>query len=368
MRNGLPPVRRFHDTDTRPMDETSAPDARAAVPDAHAAGPDADPTGAHDLGRGAPARDLPRGARLPRARLSATLAAVMLGIGVAVGAAVGPGPESSSAAGTLAAQLPALVASLAVREHAQQEAAAAAAQAVQAAATPPAITSTPTPAPATPAAAPAPATPASGTETAAGEAESRSSSPSGGGKKLPSVTNVWLIELAGPTFSAALSQASAAPYIDGQAIASGTLLSGWSALSASAFAGEAALLEPPSTGSPPPLLHSIVQPPCPEGAAGASCAPESPGELTAADTFLKETLATITATPAYREHGLVVVTFATVAQPTLAGLAAGSSSATLTSEPPAGALLISPFARAGARPSTAFDPSSPRKSVEALLH
>jgi hypothetical protein len=179
---------------------------------------------------------------------------------------------------------------------------------------------------------------------------------------------VWLIELSGPAFSSALAQASAAPYIDGQAVPSGTLLSGWTALSASAFASEAGLLEPSAPGSPPPLLHSIVQPPCPEGTAGASCAPETPGQLTAADTFLKETLATITSTPAFKEHGLVVVTFATVAQPTLSGLAAGSSNATLTSEPPAGALLISPFAKAGVKSSTAFNPTSPRKSVEALLH
>jgi hypothetical protein len=300
--------------------------------------------------------------------VSATLAAVMLGIGVAVGAAVGPGPESSSAAGSLSRQLPVIVATLVAREHAQQEAAAAAAQAAAAQA-PPAVTSTPTRAPATTASAPAPAKPASSsTETAGSESETKSSSPSSSAKKLPPVTSVWLIELSGPAFSAALSQPGAAPYIDGQAIPSGTLLTGWSALSASALASDAALLEPTAPGSAPPLLHSIVQPPCPEGAAGASCASETPGQLTTADTFLKETLATITSTPAFKEHGLVVVTFATVAQPTLSGLAAGSSNATLTSEPPAGALLISPFAKAGSKSSVAFNPTSPRKSVEALLH
>jgi hypothetical protein len=179
---------------------------------------------------------------------------------------------------------------------------------------------------------------------------------------------VWLIQLSGTTFASALAQLGAAPYIDAQAIPGGTLLNGWSALQGSAFANDAALAEPTSAGGPPPLLHSIVQPPCPEGAAGAACAAETPGQLQAADAFLKETLATITTTPAYREHGLVVITFATVAVATQAGLAAGASSATLTSQPPAGVLLLSPFAHAGTKPSTAFDTTSPRQSLEALLH
>ena len=44
-------------------------------------------------------------------------------------------------------------------------------------------------------------------------------------------------------------------------------------------------------GEPTPqTLDSIVQPPCPEGAAGAACAPETAGALTAADEFLKATV------------------------------------------------------------------------------
>src|SRR5438067_992208 len=75
----------------------------------------------------------------------------------------------------------------------------------------------------------------------------------------------------------------------------------------------AGLAAPTATGGPPPLLRSFVQPPCPEGvAAGAACAPETPGQLTAADEFLKTTLAQITATPGFRERGLVVVTFTSV--------------------------------------------------------
>ncbi len=48
-------------------------------------------------------------------------------------------------------------------------------------------------------------------------------------------------------------------------------------------------------GRPPPqTLDSIVQPPCPEGAAGAACTRETAGELTAADEFLKATVPSIT--------------------------------------------------------------------------
>jgi hypothetical protein len=187
-------------------------------------------------------------------------------------------------------------------------------------------------------------------------------------KTLPAVANVWLIELDGTGFSSALAAPASAPYIDGQAVTQGTLLSGWSALQGSAFATAAALAEPPAAGAAPPLMHTFVQPPCPEEPAGSSCAPETPGQISSADTFLKETLATITATPAYREHGLVVVTFTTVAVATQAGLPAGTSSSTLTSSPPTGVLLLSPFVHAGARSSVTFNPASPRQSLQALLH
>ncbi len=302
--------------------------------------------------------------RLPRPRMTALLAAAMLGIGVAAGAALGPGPESSIAgAGEIRQELPALLAAIAARERAAQAAAG---------------PSSPAPAPTAPEAtgavrprshaktAAGSGTPA--TPTAAEPAPSGSHPSSATTRKLPATSAVWLIELSGSSFANALAAPAAAPYLDGEAVPGGALVSSWSAAQASAFASDAALAEPPSPGGPPALMHTIVQPPCPEGAAGAACAPETPGQLTVADTFLKETLATITGTPAYREHGLVVVTFATVAVPTQAGLAAGTASATLTTQPPAGALLISPFVRAGSRPATAFDATSPRRSLEALLH
>ena len=183
-------------------------------------------------------------------------------------------------------------------------------------------------------------------------------SESGAQAKLPPVTSVWLITLSGATFAQALAQTAAAPYIDSQLVPAGALLSDWSSLDASAFASEAGLL----SGVPPQTLDAIVQPPCPEGAAGATCAPETAGAMTAADEFLKATLPAITASAAYREHGLVVITFGAVGNATASSLPAGSATATLSSEPPVGVLLLSPFARAGARPTTSFNPTSPSRA------
>ncbi len=176
---------------------------------------------------------------------------------------------------------------------------------------------------------------------------------------------MWLIELAGTTFEEALAQPSAAPYIDAQAVPAGALLSSWSGLDASAFASDAALL----ASTPPQLIDTIVQPPCPEGAAGAQCIVGTPGGLTAANTFLQAVVPTITANAAYRSNGLIVVTFGSVANASATELPTGAATATLTSQPPAGVLLISPFVSAGTRPSTtSFNPASPTKSLEKLLH
>jgi hypothetical protein len=183
------------------------------------------------------------------------------------------------------------------------------------------------------------------------------------------VTKVWLIELSGSGFGEAVAQPAAAPYIDTQAVHQGTLLSGWSALDASSFANDATLI----ASTPPQLLDTIVQPPCAasspqgEGAAADQCAPDTPGGVKAADEFLEQVLPTITATAPFRENGLIVVTFATVASATATGLPSGATTATLTSQPPAGALLISPFVTAGARSSIAFTPQSPAQSLEKLL-
>ncbi len=312
-------------------------------------------------GASTPAAPPPRRPLVLSTRWAAGLAAAMLGIGLAVGAAIGPAPAPSLAGG-VAVRLPLLLAGL----GSERAPATTASPAPQPAASAPAPAAAPV---STTAATPEPESSASTTPAAAAPTPSSETSPATAKAKakLPVTTNVWLVELAGTGFGAAAAQPAAAPYITSRLLPAATLLSGWTALQASAFASEAALAEPPPVGSTPPILHSIVQPPCPEGAAGTACAPETPGQLTAADEFLKATLATITGTTAYTEHGLVVVTFASVGIPTQSELPAGASTSQLTSQPPAGAALLSPFAKGGVRSSVAYDPTSPRQSLEKLL-
>jgi len=312
--------------------------------------------------------------RLPSSRVTAALAAGMLAIGVAVGAAIGPGVGGADS--TLAGErIPLLLPAIAALAggggaHTGTSAATVPPPPVTPQATPAATSasagagksnaaaSQPTATKAPPSAAVAPASTPKTSKTpttSTGKDEKQAT--------LPPVTSVWLITLSGATFTQALAQAAAAPYIDSQLVSAGTLLSGWSSLDGSSFASEAGLL----SGVPPQTLDSIVQPPCPEGAAGAGCAPETAGALTAADEFLKATVPTITASAAYRAHGLIVITFGTVGNATASSLPAGASTATLSSEPPVGVLLLSPFARAGARPSSAFNPTSPKQSLSGLL-
>jgi hypothetical protein len=311
--------------------------------------------------------------RLPSGRATAVLAGAMLALGVAIGAAIGPAPDSSFAgASRLPLLLPSLAA-LAVAGAGGHSGTPAVQPAVQSPpVTPRAATST---AKGSSAAAPssrapssaAPSPTSSSTQEASKPSPSTtptSTGPSGPTHPLPAVTNVWLIELSGGTFAEALAQPAAAPYIDGQAVPAGTLLTGWSGLDGSAFASDATLL----ASTPPQLLDTIVQPPCPEGAAGAACTAGTPAGLTAADGFLQQAVPPITALAAYREHGLIVVTFGAVDSPTASGLPAGAATATLSAQPPAGVLLISPFASARARPSTPFNSASPKKSLEKLLH
>jgi len=312
-----------------------------------------------------PAAAPPRPVRLPRRRWAAALAAGTLGVGIAIGAAIGPAPASSLAGDVpgLAKELPLLIAGI----EAKHRAAAPAQAPVRS--EPPATTPEATPAPSaassTRAASPASSSPAAASEETTSTTKRSASKKST--KKLPAITNVWLIELSGGTFEQALAEKTAAPYINGTVVPASTLLESWSALDASAFAAEATLAEPPAAGATPPLLHSIVQPPCPEGAAGAACAPETPGQLTSADEFLKATLANVMALTTYKEHGLIVVTFATVGIASQSELPAGASTATLAYQPPAGVALISPFAKPGATSSVAFNPTSPRQSLEKLL-
>jgi hypothetical protein len=319
-----------------------------------------------------PPRPVKAPPRLPSTRVAAALAAGMLALGVAVGAAIGPGVGGADS--TLAGQrIPLLLPAIAAL--AGSGAAHTTGTSTAAAVQPPAVTPQPTPAASSPgtgasSAATKTSTTAPSTATtpslapSAAKAPAKSTPKSDAQTTLPPVTSVWLITLSGGTFAQALAQTAAAPYIDSQLVPAGTLLGGWSSLDGSAFASEAGLL----SGVPPQTLDSIVQPPCPEGAAGAACAPEAAGALTAADEFLKATQPAIPASAAYREHGLVVITFGSVGNATASSLPAGSATATLSSEPPVGVLLLSPFARAGARPTSAFDPTSPKQSLSGLLH
>jgi hypothetical protein len=344
------------------------PPSQDRVGDAHRAPyPDAQ-AGPHDEAAALVAAHRRRSGRLPSFRAGAALAVAMLTLGVGIGAAIGPAPASSLAGGArVVQQLPGLIASIAARSRAQAPAA------TTAASPPPTIAPQATPA-STPvtSAAPASTTSAPAATAPASEPETKSPTPTKSGARastLPPITSVWLIELSGFSFNEATANAAAAPYIVGQLIPKGTLLSGWTALGASAFASDAALAEHRATvGGTPPVLHTIVQPPCPEGAAGAACAPGTPPGVTAADQFVKAALSTITATTTYSEHGLVVVTYSTVADAASAELPMGATSATLATTPPAGALLLSPFAKAGARSSVVFTPTSPVRSLEALLH
>jgi hypothetical protein len=301
--------------------------------------------------------------RLPSTRVVAALAAGMLALGVAVGAAIGPAPETSLAGERIPLLLPAIAALTGGGAHTTSTSTAAVHQ--------PPVTPQPTPAASSAGAgtgtdtgASSGATKTSKTAPSAAKKPSTNTEKSDAQATLPPVTSVWLITLSGSNFAQALAQTTAAPYLDSQLVPAGTLLGGWSSLDASAFASEAGLLG----GEPPQTLDSIVQPPCPEGAAGTACAPETAGALTAADEFLKATLSAITASAAYREHGLVVITFGAVGNATASSLPAGASTATLSSEPPVGVLLLSPFARAGARPTSTFDPTSPKQSLSGLLH
>jgi hypothetical protein len=297
--------------------------------------------------------------RFASPRVTALLAAAMLAVGVAVGAAIGPAPNASFAGSPA---LPVLLRALSALEASRTSSPASTA----ATQPPPSVharrrqrrarAAAPTPSAAT--APRAPASPSSEASTPAPSTPTSRTTP------LAPVTHVWLVELAGSTFAEALAAPTTAPYIDTQAIPAGELLSGSSALAGSALASEAALL----AGTPPQLVQTIVQPPCPEGAAAAQCAPGTPGGLSAADAFLAQTIPVITANASYKSQGLIVVTFASVASAAATGLPGGGSVATVTAEPPAGVLLISPFAPAGKRSSAAFTPAAPRQSLEKLLH
>jgi hypothetical protein len=170
---------------------------------------------------------------------------------------------------------------------------------------------------------------------------------------------VWLITLAGSTFSAAAAAPASYPYLAGQLFAQGTLLTSYSALDAYELAGDATLL-PGGVGA---SLSAISEPACgaPASQTTPACPEGSQPSPEQADAFLQRIAGPILASPAYRENGLIVISFAPVSS------REGAPATTLALAPIAGALLLSPLLHAGARSATPFNSLSPRASVAAIF-
>jgi hypothetical protein len=205
--------------------------------------------GASFLGAGAPSRGM-----------AAALAAGVLAVGILAGVALGPGPASSPAdSATLAQQaLGALVA------RAGSGAQTSASTIPTPAPTPPPVASEPTPTPAAASTTGSKAKSAPASNVASGTSESPSESVTSGssegsskpvkgsGKsegtapgtpiKLPPIKHVWVIALSGTSFSAALADPTADPYLAKQLVPKGVLLSDYTLSASSALGNEIALL------------------------------------------------------------------------------------------------------------------------------
>ncbi|HEX4115683.1 MAG TPA: hypothetical protein VHY18_07395 [Solirubrobacteraceae bacterium] len=197
------------------------------------------------LGTGAPSRGM-----------AAVLAAGVLAVGILAGVALGPGPASSPADSATLAQhaLAALVASAGSGSSTTTS--------TSIATTPPPIASEPTPPPATTSnakdeakAAPAPSEASSSSEsssesTTSGSSEGASKTSKGKSEKtapgtpikLPPIKHVWVIALSGASFSAALADPTADPYLAKQLVPKGTLLSNYELSSSSELGNGIALL------------------------------------------------------------------------------------------------------------------------------
>ncbi len=166
------------------------------------------------------------------------------------------------------------------------------------------------------------------THTGSGEGEAKP-------KPLPPIAQVWLIVLPyGQSFANVLHQPTAAPYIDGQLLAKGTLLSSYSSLAASQLAGAATLLSGQETAAQSTLSPATcagtsgtagsgsagtgtgtagtstgASSPAGSGE-GASCPAGEPAGVQAADDYVREVVSRVMASAEYREHGLIAITFA----------------------------------------------------------
>ena len=363
----------------------------------------------------------PQAPKLPSRRVGAILATAMLAVGIALGALIGPGPEDSLASSSRAATIGRVLALLALGSGTSSGGDLALSSG---AANPPASTPQPTP-PSTseatagsggaagtststshPSTSPSSSkvSPTSSTPAAGGEEESEKKSKT---KPLPPIADAWVIELPyGSSLENALKQSTAAPYLDGQLKGAGTVLSGYSSLAAAQLASAATLL----SGQVGASVTTVAPPPCgTSAAAGATsgttsgsaadapasstgqppvCPSGEPAGVQAANAYLQEVVPTIEASAAYKEHGLIVITFGATSQQGASASTTTSPSASATTGTstevtyptgsitstftaagaPAGALLLSPFlSHAGTRSTSAFNPLAPHESLEALF-
>ncbi len=361
--------------------------------------------------------------KMPSRRTSAILATAMLAVGIALGALIGPGPEDSLANNSRAATIGRVLALLALgsgtssgsdlalssgaanppastpqpRPSSTSEAntgsGAGGSQATGASSTPSHASTSPSPSKASPT--------SSTTPAASGEEESEKKSKT---KPLPPIADAWVIELPyGSSLENTLKQSTAAPYLDGQLKGAGTVLGDYSSLMAAQLAGAATLL----SGQVGASVTTVAPPPCGTSAAAgttsgtpsgsvtdapasgtgqpaAACPPGEPAGVQAANAYLQEVVPAIEASTAYKERGLIVITFGAISQQGASSGTAtspsasagteityptGSITSTLTAaSAPSGALLLSPFlSHAGTRSASAFNPLAPRESLEALF-
>ncbi len=199
----------------------------------------------------------------------------------------------------------------------------------------------------------------SGKSTPEGSTGSEKAAP-GKPQRLPPIQHVWLILLDGATFADATAAPSAYPYLVGQLIGQGMLLTSYSALDGYELAGDAALL-PGGIGA---NVRPISEPGCNPSSTAEASAPCTQGaQATPAqvDAFAQHVVAPILSSPAYRENGLIAITFAPSSEE------GGTPASTLALQPTAGALLLSPLLHGGARSATPFEPLSPRTSLETIF-
>lgn len=129
---------------------------------------------------------------------------------------------------------------------------------------------------------------------------------------------------------------------------------------------KADLATPPQT----PGLSWIVPAACDDGSE-VVCGNGAPSGLAGADAFLREVVPQILATAAYREHGLILITFD--AGPNASSHQASNTRASTAAsaaegqERRVGALIVSPFVRAGVQTDETFDTYSLLKSLERLF-